>query len=520
MEPRNFLRKKDSNFKSIYLFNFNIVEDVSLIREQRNLTLRKRKLSTFLDIKRGIIDNKIESNKLTNFFFESSLKLKEGNILDEKILKEINDKISLLKDEISQENLNHWKLIDSICYYIEIDINNENRIKLLIDFLNHLSYATEKRGKCLFFNNEHILLYIKLLEKYKINSEIFSKIVDYISQIIINSIINQNKIVNNQSNENQFWNLFLLIYNNSEICNSNSYFNFLASFDKIFYSEQTKKFQFLLEEKSKEELIKTVYNNEQINLDKKKIVNLYIIYQRLAMSSSNEIIQLFFNKDMEGYYILDLLIKLSIPYDDLNYLTLCIIGDIASTDEIEIDRKLLDTNSFIFIKEIIENEKTKNINKKYVLWVLSNLCNDAIFYDELIKNNLFKDIISILPNINYIEAVNEGLICLGNAILLGNEVINLKLIDLGLFECLFKLMDEYNDRNILNNCFNIFLIVIEKGNFYSDKDNEQNNKFNLFLQKFNELGGEERIQKLYRRVQNKELIQSIDNFLETYYPKN
>ena len=44
MEPRNFLRKKDSNFKSIYLFNFNIVEDVSLIREQRNLTLRKRKL--------------------------------------------------------------------------------------------------------------------------------------------------------------------------------------------------------------------------------------------------------------------------------------------------------------------------------------------------------------------------------------------------------------------------------------------------------------------------------------------
>ena len=399
-------------------------------------------------------------------------------------------------------------------------MNNENRVKLLIDFLNNLSYATEKKGKCLFFNNKHILLYIKLLEKYKINSEIFSKIVDYISQIIINSVINQNKIVNNELNENQFWNLFLLIYNNSEICNLNSYFNFLASFDKIFYSEKNKKFQYLLEEKSKEELIKTIYNDEKINLDKKRILNLYLIFQRLAMSSSNEIILLFFNKDMEGFYILDLLIKLSVSFDELKNLTLCIIGDIASTDEIEINRKLLDSESFIFIKEVIENEKSTNINKKYVFWVLSNLCNETMFYDEMNKNNLFTDIICSLQNINYIEAVYEGIICLGNAIIIGNEIINLKLISLGLFECLFKIMDEYSDKNLLKNCFNIILIIIEKGKFYSDNNNEENNKFNLFLQKFNELGGEERIHKLYRRVQNDDLIKSIDNFLETYYPKN
>ena len=81
-------------------------------------------------------------------------------------------------------------------------------------------------------------------------------------------------------------------------------------------------------------------------------------------------------------------------------------------------------------------------------------------------------------------------------------------------------MDEYSDKNLLKNCFNIILIIIEKGKFYSDNNNEENNKFNLFLQKFNELGGEERIHKLYRRVQNDDLIKSIDNFLETYYPKN
>ena len=81
-------------------------------------------------------------------------------------------------------------------------------------------------------------------------------------------------------------------------------------------------------------------------------------------------------------------------------------------------------------------------------------------------------------------------------------------------------MDEYSDRNILKNCFNIISLIIEKGKLYSENDNENNNKFNLFLLKFNELGGEERILKLYRRVQNKDLIQSIDHFLEIYYPKN
>ena len=223
---------------------------------------------------------------------------------------------------------------------------------------------------------------------------------------------------------------------------------------------------------------------------------------------------------MEGFYILDLLIKLSVSFDELKNLTLCIIGDIASTDEIEINRKLLDSESFIFIKEVIENEKSTNINKKYVFWVLSNLCNETMFYDEMNKNNLFTDIICSLQNINYIEAVYEGIICLGNAIIIGNEIINLKLISLGLFECLFKIMDEYSDKNLLKNCFNIILIIIEKGKFYSDNNNEENNKFNLFLQKFNELGGEERIHKLYRRVQNDDLIKSIDSFLETYYPKN
>ena len=79
---------------------------------------------------------------------------------------------------------------------------------------------------------------------------------------------------------------------------------------------------------------------------------MYLIYQRLALSSSNDIIQLFFNKDMEGFYILDLLIKLSISFDELKNYTLSIIGDIASTDEIEINKKLLDTDCFIFLKEV------------------------------------------------------------------------------------------------------------------------------------------------------------------------
>ena len=48
-------------------------------------------------------------------------------------------------------------------------------------------------------------------------------------------------------------------------------------------------------------------------------------------------------------------------------ITLCIIGDIASIDEIEINRKLIDTDSIIFIKKFLKMKKSTN--KKYVFWV-------------------------------------------------------------------------------------------------------------------------------------------------------
>ena len=390
----------------------------------------------------------------------------------------------------------------------------------LIEFLINLSKVTEKDGKSLFFKKEHISLYIKLLEKYKKNSKIFSKIVDYISELIFNSIINQNRIIS-IPNEDRSWDLFMIIYN-ADICNLNSYFIFLSSFNKILYSEQIKKFQILLAQKAKEELIRIFYNNDiRIKDDKEKTINLYIVYQRLALSSSNEIIELFFEKEMGGYYILDLLIKYSITYPELKSQVLSIIGDIASTEEINICRKLLDTDCFIFIKEIIENNKTSDYNKKNVLWVLSNLCNETIFYEEMDNKNLFKDIIVTMENINYIEAINEGLICLGTIIAIGNEMIIFKLIDLGFFQCIFKIMEDYSDRNILKTCFDTILITIHKGNFYYNENNgNEHNNNNLFLQKFNEYGGEERIHKLYRRVRNKDLIQSIDTFIENYYHKN
>ena len=39
-------------------------------------------------------------------------------------------------------------------------------------------------------------------------------------------------------------------------------------------------------------------------------------------------------------------------------------------------------------------------------------------------------------------------------------------------------MDIYSDTNILINCFNIILIFIEKGKFYSNNDGKENNKLN------------------------------------------
>ena len=137
------------------------------------------------------------------------------------------------------------------------------------------------------------------------------------------------------------------------------------------------------------------------------------------------------------------------------------------------------------------------------------------------NKNLFKDIIVTMENINYIEAINEGLICLGTIITIGNEMIIFNLIDLGFFQCIFKIMEDYSDRNILKTCFDTILITIYKGNFYYNENNgNEHNNNNLFLQKFNEYGGEERIHKLYRRVRNKDLIQSIDTFIENYYHKN
>ena len=167
----------------------------------------------------------------------------------------------------------------------------------------------------------------------------------------------------------------MIIYN-TDICNLNSFFNFLSSFNKIVYSEQIKKFQILLAQKAKEELIRIFYNNDiRIKDDKEKTINLYIVYQRLALSSSNEIIELFFEKEMGGYYILDLLIKYSNTFSELKSQVLSIIGDIASTEEINICRKLLDTDCFIFIKEIIEIIKLQITIKKmffgfYLIYVM------------------------------------------------------------------------------------------------------------------------------------------------------
>ena len=182
----------------------------------------------------------------------------------------------------------------------------------------------------------------------------------------------------------------MIIYN-TDICNLNSYFIFLSSFNKILYSEQIKKFQILLAQKAKEELIRIFYNNDiRIKDDKEKTINLYIVYQRLALSSSNEIIELFFEIYMGGYYILDLLIKYSNTFSELKSQVLSIIGDIASTEEINICRKLLDTDCFIFIKEIIENNKTSDYNKKNVLWVLSNLCNKIFEISDEKSDKIFE----------------------------------------------------------------------------------------------------------------------------------
>ena len=429
-------------------------------------------------------------------------------------MKEITEKLSLLKNDISKQDLNHWKIIDSICYYINDIIDNENKILILINFLNKLSCATENDGKSLFFKNEFISLYIKLIEKYKNNYELFSNIVDYITQIIINSIINQNNIINND----KYWNLFKEIYNNDKICNSNSYFKFLSSFNKILYSEETKLFQKLLFQKVKEELVKIYYNKEKEDLDKNIILNIYIIYRRLAMSSSNEIIELFFDKDDENTYILDLLIKFSHFFDELINQTLYIIGDIASSEDDIINLKLLETNCFNFLKETILNKKTSNLNKKFILFALSNLCNEKLFHEELNSKNLFEDIISIIENVYSIDVVKEGLFCLGNAIYIGNEILIIKLIECGLFECIFKIMDEYNDKNVLKSCFDLILIIIEKGNYYLYKDDNEDDN-NLFLEKFNKLGGEEKVQKLYTKAKTKDLIQAIDKFFKKYYCK-
>ena len=79
-------------------------------------------------------------------------------------------------------------------------------------------------------------------------------------------------------------------------------------------------------------------------------------------------------------------------------------------------------------------------------------------------------------------------------------------------------MDEYNDKNVLKSCFDLILIIIEKGNYYLYKDNNEDDN-NLFLEKFNKLGGEEKVQKLYTKAKTKDLIQAIDKFFKKYYCK-
>ena len=51
---------------------------------------------------------------------------------------------------------------------------------------------------------------------------------------------------------------------------------------------------------------------------------------------------------------------------------------------------------------------------------------------------------------------------------------------------------------------------------YKDNNEDENN---LFLEKFNKLGGEEKVQKLYTKAKTKDLIQAIDKFFKKYYCK-
>ncbi len=443
-------------------------------------------------MKRGLVnENKLDS--LLNYLSQNLL---YRNTIDENIKKMI------------KEELKNRKLFDNIIYIINKNIYNKKTIINYIFYLMILSQASSNDEQSLFFTKELISLYRQLLIQYQNDNECFSIIVDYISQILIHSLTNQNIIIN--FTKDISLNLFELIYNNYEYCNSNSYFNFLCSFDKIIYSEETKKFQFLLAEKVIEELIKTK-NDEKLKQNNNKIINIYTIFERLALSSSNEIIQIFFQKDNNNFFILDIIILLSKLFDELQNKTLYIIGNIILSDESEINQNILQTNAFTFLKEIITNEKSTNLNKKNVLWVMSNLCNDTIFYNEINTKHLFKDIIDLIKNINYIDAVKEGLDCFLNIILLGDKNINLHLINLGLFQCIFKIIQNHNDKNILKSCFNIILFLIEKGKLY------ENNKNNLFFKKFNEFGGEEQIQKIYKKIQSKDLILAIDNFIENYY---
>ena len=441
----------------------------------------------------------INENTFDSLLYYLTQNLTYRNTIDENIKK------------IIKEQLKDRKLFDNILNIINENIDNKKTIINCIFFLMVLLQTSSNNEKSLFFTNEFIILYKKLLVQYQNDYEFISIIVDYFSQILIHSITNQNIII--IFNKDNSLNLFELIYNSYKYCNSNSYFNFLASFDKIIYSEETKKFQFLLAEKVIEELMKIKYN-EKLKHNKNNIINIYIIFERLSLSSSNEIIETFFKKDKDDLFILDNIIQLSNLFNELKNTTLYIIGNIILSDENEINKNILQTNAFHFLKETLTNEKSTNINKKNVLWVMSNLCNDKIFYNEINTKHFFKDIIDLIKNINYIDAVKEGLDCFLNVILLGDKITNLNLINLGLFQCIFKIIQNHNDKNILKSCFNIILFLIEKGKLY------ENNKNNIFFKKFNEFGGEEQIQIIYKKVQSKDLILVIDNFIDNYYSKH
>ena len=56
MEKQNTLRKKETILKSIILNKIYTVKEIKIILEERNLSIPKKTISNYINIKRGIID--------------------------------------------------------------------------------------------------------------------------------------------------------------------------------------------------------------------------------------------------------------------------------------------------------------------------------------------------------------------------------------------------------------------------------------------------------------------------------